>query len=566
MYILLSNEYISGEHGIRYQFLNPETGYVLTYDDKTNIFPYFYTTVHPQDFMLDPVIRNEGYISKDGTLNRSRVRKLTQVTKIDPFTRQETVYTKVILSPSYLQQVKKKKYESLFSILPNESIFGGSVKYIDQFTTDRGWIMGMTYKIGLSGIELDIPDKLPTHSSFEQYPDEVVEWAKKRLFAPIPKMAHLVLGMDIEVDIPQRRQPDTYKVEFPISSIAFVSKRERLVYAMKDEVRGTKSTKWTDYDWKDAKWVLFDSEKEMIDSAVKYVISSPEPFLSGFNIDNFDMPYLMTRGEIFGLRYEKVYARRQRVFNSMTQSHETRIIKGVKGKWMLDLYSFFANPSIRNYAFSGAYDNNSLEEVSQALLGYGKVEHELWYNEMSTAELSFYNIQDTQLIIDLFEHENEIVFQLMIMLMRLGGLTIESICRRMIGATLKGYVDALLNEMNYMFPNKPQLLSKGRIESVSNTGKGFKGAYVIDPVERGTRGVHFDVWAVDYQSLYPSEIKDRNVCFSTVNCSHAECRENSVPELTHHLCTKQTGFLPIALGFIRDSRVYYFKPERKKQS
>lgn len=565
MYLLLSNEYIKGEHGIAYQYLNTETGDVLTYEDKSPIYPFFYTTLPIEEILNNQSLRDGGYVKKNGELNNSRIISLELETRIDVMTRTEREYTKIILSPSYIQNIKRKKFESLYKLLPSETIFGGNHKYIDQFTNERGHILGMSYTIGMSGIEVVLPEKLPHHKSFDIYPDEVVEWAKPRLFASIPKLSQFVLAMDIEVDIPQRRQPDPQKVEFPISSICFVSKEETMLFLLNDSVRKTKKQSYARYDWKKARIRKYNSERQMISDAIDYLIKDKRRFVAGHTIDHFDIPYLMNRAELFGLVYDEIYARYESVFNSVTKKSTTKIIKGIKGKWLIDLGLFMANPSIRNYAFSGAYDTNSLEDISQALLGYGKVQHELWFSDMSSAELGFYNIQDTQLIIDLLEYNNEIIFQLMIMLMRLGGLTIESVCRRMVSATLKGYFDFMFDEMNMMYPNFSQLMSRGKIMSASNTGKRFKGAFVFDPSPSGenTRGVHFNVWAVDFQSLYPSEIKERNICFSTANCIHEECKENKVPYLSHHMCGKITGFLPIVLGFIRDSRVYFFKPERK---
>jgi len=568
MYLLLSSEYLRGNSGIKYLYLDTDNGKIFTYEDRAEKLPYFYTTWSEAEMLADPHMIDEGYIKK-GMWNDKRVVSTQLVMKYDKILDREVEITQVNVHPSYLMSVRYNKYRSLFHILPDETIFGGSEKFIDQFTRERGHIMGMVYDINLEGFSPVIPKVMPHHESFDSYPKELVDWIKPRLFAPIPKLSHLLLSLDIEVDIPQRRKPDVFQVEFMVSSIALVARGMKRGYYMNDSIRGTVPEKFSKYDFSDSEIFGYDSEKEMLDDAITYIIESKYPIVVGFYSDGFDFPYLLTRAEVFGLTYAKMWGRTERTFNSVTQQHESKIIKGITGKWILDLHTFMSNPSIKNYAFAGKYEQNDLESIGQGLLGYGKYEHEKWYSDMSSAELMYYNIKDTELVLDLFEYNSEIILQLMVMLMRLGGLTIESVCRRMISATIKGFFERLMAKQNILFPNRSQLMAVGKVESVSSTGKSFKGALTIDPTPKneggkGTRGVHFNVWAVDYQSLYPSLIKDRNICWSTVNCPHEECRENTVAELSHHICTKKRGFYPDAIGFIRDARVYYFKKARKE--
>jgi DNA polymerase I len=222
-----------------------------------------------------------------------------------------------------------------------------------------------------------------------------------------------------------------------------------------------------------------------------------------------------------------------------------------------------SNPSIKNYAFKAAYERNRLEDVAQALLGKGKYKHEKWYSDMSSAELLYYNKLDSELLIELLEYKDEVILKLMIIMMRLSNLTLPSIARRKISASLKGMFEQGLDIFDFYSPNYKQLNDVGIVESMNADGK-FKGALVIDPITKKTQGVHFDVTCVDYNSLYPSIINTKNVCFSTLNCFHENCKTNKVPELSHHICTKNRGFISQLLGFIRDTRVYFIKPLMKE--
>jgi DNA polymerase I len=94
--------------------------------------------------------------------------------------------------------------------------------------------------------------------------------------------------------------------------------------------------------------------------------------------------------------------------------------------------------------------------------------------------------------------------------------------------------------------------------------KSYRGAIVLDPLELGTVGLHFDVWMMDFSSLYPTIIDVRNLSYETINCGHEECKGNSVPELPYYVCKKQRGILALMFGAIRTLRVRYFKPLQKR--
>jgi len=169
---------------------------------------------------------------------------------------------------------------------------------------------------------------------------------------------------------------------------------------------------------------------------------------------------------------------------------------------------------------------------------------------------------------------DNIVPNLFFMFMRLSGRTFEDVHRRRISAILTGLINTTLFNTDMVQPNRTLLDDLGKIESSAIIkGKRFQGADVFDPHELESIGFWADdggmeedeeaVTCVDFASLYPSEIKRRNLCWSTVNCEHEECKENKMPGLPHHVCTKRDGILATLIGFIRDLRVKYFKKYKK---
>ncbi len=67
-------------------------------------------------------------------------------------------------------------------------------------------------------------------------------------------------------------------------------------------------------------------------------------------------------------------------------------------------------------------------------------------------------------------------------------------------------------------------------------------------------------------SLYPSIIGTFNLSYETINCPHEECKSNIVPQTNYWVCQKNRGVVADIIGFIKDVRVQWLKPESKKET
>ncbi|HEV2139081.1 MAG TPA: DNA polymerase domain-containing protein, partial [Nitrososphaerales archaeon] len=118
-------------------------------------------------------------------------------------------------------------------------------------------------------------------------------------------------------------------------------------------------------------------------------------------------------------------------------------------------------------------------------------------------------------------------------------------------------------KLGALIPRQDELAEKGGASSQAIIkGKKYKGGFVIDPKP----GVHFDVSVLDFASLYPSLIKVHNLSYETVNCTHPECRTNTIPDTTSWVCTKRKGIVSLVTGSLRDLRVAHYKPLTKDTS
>lgn len=75
-------------------------------------------------------------------------------------------------------------------------------------------------------------------------------------------------------------------------------------------------------------------------------------------------------------------------------------------------------------------------------------------------------------------------------------------------------------------------------------------------------GIFFNVYVLDFASLYPSIISKWNLSYETVNCG--ENSERPIPELPHTVCKNRPGLTSTLVGVLRDLRVHVYKKLAKK--
>jgi len=266
-----------------------------------------------------------------------------------------------------------------------------------------------------------------------------------------------------------------------------------------------------------------------------------------YNGDNFDLPYLLNRGRKLGLDVP-IYEGFKHGFYHKKQYHFVGTIH-------LDLFRFFANNSVRLYAFGGKYSRLRLDDVAEALLGEKKVEHNLWFDEMTRGQMVEYNAKDVELTLRLTTFSDNLTWAVMLMIMRVGKMTLTQVNRASISNWILNWLAFEHARKGWILPSREALNKKGFFDSSAEIdGKGYQGAIVFEP----DPGVYWDVTVADYASLYPSVIKKYRLSYETVRCPHDSCKSNQVPELTHWVCSKM-GIMSALVGYVRDIRVNYYK-------
>jgi DNA polymerase elongation subunit (family B) len=142
------------------------------------------------------------------------------------------------------------------------------------------------------------------------------------------------------------------------------------------------------------------------------------------------------------------------------------------------------------------------------------------------------------------------------MLSRIANIPLaEAFNSRRVSEWIKSMIYTYLRKNKILIPTSEELRKGKPIHSVI-------GALTVAP----TPGVYFGTVVCDFESLYPSCIDSFNLSYETVDCIHPECRDNKIPDVDYHVCTKRRGFYSILVGALKELRIKLFKPNSKDSS
>ncbi|MDT7888566.1 MAG: DNA-directed DNA polymerase I [Desulfurococcales archaeon] len=517
-----------------------EEGRLYRVYDKTGHRPYFLVDLDPD--------KVRGIVG-----NSDDVVDIYRVEKFDLLLNRKIMLTKIVVKDPLAVRRLRDRFPKAWE---------ANIKYHHNYIYDTQLIPGLRYRIrnGRFDPVIDIDgDKISIeiNKTFADETEDVKEIAVKwyPLFeAPPPRIKRL--SIDIEVYTPNKgRVPNPETAEYPIVSIAmcsndgacsvFILRRgdEKAVERLKEVVDSR------------TRVYVFESERELVKRFFQEI--SRYPVIITFNGDNFDLPYLYTRSRKLGFSREEIPVVIKETHTSFRHALH------------IDLYRFFKNRAIQNYAFEGRYKEYTLDSVAQALLGKGKLANEEGIGSMSLYDLARYNLRDAQLTIELTTFSNELLWKLIILLMRISKLGIEDVTRTQVSTWIKNLFYWEHRSKGYLIPTEADLasLKSRKATEAIIKGKKYAGAIVIDPPQ----GVFFDVVVADYASLYPSIIKRWNLSYETVDPPEGECNRlepirDETGATIHSVCMDRVGITSVIIGLLRDFRVKIYKKKAKEKN
>ncbi|MBP1356983.1 MAG: type B DNA-directed DNA polymerase, partial [Sulfolobus sp.] len=295
----------------------------------------------------------------------------------------------------------------------------------------------------------------------------------------------------------------------------------------------------------------FKSEYDLLKRFLQIILNYP--VILTFNGDDFDVPYIYFRALRLGFSPDELPFE--------IKYRETKYLAGIH----IDLYKFFFNRAVRNYAFEGKYSEYNLDSVASALLGVSKIKIDTIVTFLTEEKLAEYNYRDAELTLDLTTFEKELTWKLVILFARMSRMGIEELTRTEISTWIKNLYYWEHRRRGLLIPLKEEILARAAQTKSSAIikGKGYKGAVVIDP----PAGIFFNIVVLDFASLYPSVIRNWNLSYETVDyegCVKKEEIRDETGEVLHFVCMDKPGITAVITGLLRDFRVKIYKKKAKK--
>lgn len=251
----------------------------------------------------------------------------------------------------------------------------------------------------------------------------------------------------------------------------------------------------------------FKDEKEMLERFLEIIKDYDPDIVTGYNVENFDFPYLIKRLELLGIDKDlgrcskSVFSRK---FGNWSKTQ-------ISGRVIVDSYSIIKRDPYQRFI---RYD---LDTVANEMLGEGKKDvdwkemRDLWESKKEGLDKFIeYSEKDSILALDLVIEKD--LLSRFFELSKISGLLLEDSTG---GQTMR-IDNRLLREFknrDILMPCKPtnkevKKRKKKRKES------GLKGGLVLEP----EKGLHTDghVVVLDFKSLYPSVMRTYNICPTTL--------------------------------------------------
>lgn len=267
----------------------------------------------------------------------------------------------------------------------------------------------------------------------------------------------------------------------------------------------------------------FEEEKNMLESWARFLVELDPDIITGYNINGFDLPYLLNRAE--ALRAEGL-KKISRIKNTVTKIKHSKgksksfknrdfVDLNIDGRVILDMYIYVMKEhrlrsfTLNNVSFT--FLGEQKEDVHHAMI------YDLWNtDEFTRRRLAIYCMKDAYLPLKLAE-------KLMTLynyseMCRVTCTPLKFILTRGQQIKVSSQLHRKALEHNYLIPNI-------RIKMPDNPDEeGYEGAYVLDPL----KGFYdIPIVTLDFASLYPSIMMAHNLCYSTLLRSGEEKGMNS---------------------------------------
>jgi DNA polymerase I len=247
-----------------------------------------------------------------------------------------------------------------------------------------------------------------------------------------------------------------------------------------------------------------DGEKRMLEKFVEIVNAFDPDIMTGYNINNFDLPYITERMQKNDVRSQ---------FGRCTQKPVTtkkigiRNRNGITGRVVLDCFEVVK----KDFSFQ----RYGLDFVAEKLLG--KKKHDVKKSEIQKLwrggpadmkKLADYCRNDSDLVMEILQSKR--IADKYIALSKVSGTLLNDTLESGETSRIENYLLREFNREGYVFPCKPASDEVSRREQRKEAE--LEGGWVFEPIKE----LHSDVAVFDFKAMYPSIIISYNICPTTI--------------------------------------------------
>lgn len=297
-----------------------------------------------------------------------------------------------------------------------------------------------------------------------------------------------IMYFDIETYSEKRGFPNPIDASHIIAMVSYSFQNKLVTYVIDNKIL-LKNPKAEDIiESIDSEIIICKSERELITNYIRDIKKLKVDIITGWNINNFDIPYIYNRSFKIGINP-----------NTLSEFGDVSVDPGrnyidINGIVLLDQYILYKNfvPTGReNYKL----DTIGMIELGMKKLGEGGNFSEMYRNDINKSIQ--YNIRDVQITVGLEK--------------KLRHITLQDEIKRVSNSSFRGSSGnmGMLDSLMVSTMKNKGLASKNA--DVHKKAESFPGAYVKEPIV----GLHDWIVDFDFTSLYPSIIMTYNIGVNT---------------------------------------------------
>lgn len=256
--------------------------------------------------------------------------------------------------------------------------------------------------------------------------------------------------------------------------------------------------------------LTFENENEMLKKFLEIVKDFNPDFIVGYNISEFDFPYLVKRMKVLKIGRNIGKASDKPALSK--QLSEKRHKNQIVGRVIVDIYKIIKEFSKRGF-FQGL-KRFDLGTVSKALINDEKIDiphskiPEYWNKDLK--KLIEYSRKDAELTFKLFMSYK--LLDKFIALSKVSGLLLQDVLDGGEASKIEIILLREFNKKDFVLPNKPSKEEIKRREK-DKEARGLEGGLVLEP----EIGFHDNcIVYLDFASMYPNIIISYNICPTTI--------------------------------------------------